>query len=214
MSLSTIFELIGYLGSLLVIVSMLMTSVVKLRIINTVGSIIFGIYALLIHSYPTAVLQLFLIIINVINLYKLFSVKKEFNVVKLSGNDLFAKHFLEQNNQDIKKYFPNFSTPEQTDTIYLVNSHSTCAGILIAATAQANPQSLLVKLDYTTPAYRDTSVAKFLFTYLESQGFSTFKVDDTNLVPAHEKYLKKMGFVKTTDFYEKNAATESNGGRK
>ena len=213
MSISTIFELIGYLGSLLVIVSMLMTSVVKLRIINTVGSVIFGVYALLIHSYPTAVLQLFLIIINVINLYKLFSVKKEFNVVKLPGNDVFAKHFLEQNAQDIKKYFPDFSEPDQSDTVYLINSHSTCAGILVAKTEPANPQTLFVKLDYTTPAYRDTSVAKFLFTYLEAQGLQTFKVAATNLVPAHEKYLKKMGFVKTADFYEKHT-TPSNGGTK
>ena len=205
MTLSTIFELIGYLGSLLVIVSMLMTSVVKLRIINTVGSVIFGIYALLIHSYPTAVLQLFLIIINVINLYKLFSVKKEFNVIELPGNDVFAKHFLEQNTQDIKNYFPDFSEPDQADTIYLVNSHSTCAGILIAKTDSANPQALLVKLDYTTPAYRDTSVAKFLFTHLESQGITNFKVTAANLVPAHEKYLKKMGFVKKEDFYEKHS---------
>ena len=43
-------ELIGYLGSLLIVVSMLMTSVVKLRIINTVGSVIFTGYALTIHS--------------------------------------------------------------------------------------------------------------------------------------------------------------------
>ena len=205
MTLSTIFELIGYLGSLLVIVSMLMTSVVKLRIINTIGSVIFGVYAILIHSYPTAVLQLFLIIINVINLYKLFSVKKEFNVVKLSGGDLFAKHFLEQNAQDIKKYFPDFSELEESDTVYLVNSHSTCAGILVARTETANPQTLFVKLDYTTPAYRDTSVAKFLFTYLEAQGLQTFRVAATNFVPAHEKYLKKMGFVIKEDFYEKHS---------
>ena len=214
MTISTIFELIGYLGSLLVIVSMLMTSVVKLRIINTIGSVIFGVYALLIHSYPTAVLQLFLIIINVINLYKLFSAKKEFNVVQLSGNDLFAKHFLEQNTQDIKKYFPDFSEPDQLDTVYLVNSHSTCAGILVAKTEPKSPQTLFVQLDYTIPAYRDTSVAKFLFTYLEAQGLQTFKVAATNLVPAHEKYLKKMGFVKTADFYEKHSRPSANGGTK
>ena len=71
MTIEIILELIGYLGSLLVIVSMLMTSVVKLRVINTVGSVIFCGYALAIHSYPTAAMQVCLIIINIINLYKL-----------------------------------------------------------------------------------------------------------------------------------------------
>ncbi len=59
-------EAFGYLGSFLVLVSMLMTSVMKLRIINTIGSTIFTIYALIIHSYPTAFMNFCLILINLI----------------------------------------------------------------------------------------------------------------------------------------------------
>ena len=40
MDTATIIELIGYLGSVLVLVSMLMTSVVRLRVINLIGSIL------------------------------------------------------------------------------------------------------------------------------------------------------------------------------
>ena len=47
-------ELVGYFASLLVLISLLMTSVVKLRVINMIGSLIFAVYALLICSYPTA----------------------------------------------------------------------------------------------------------------------------------------------------------------
>ena len=43
-------EMLGYLGSALVVASMLMSSVVKLRVINTIGSGIFAVYALIIHS--------------------------------------------------------------------------------------------------------------------------------------------------------------------
>ena len=42
MDAGTIVEIIGYLGSALVLVSMLMTSVIKLRIINLTGSVIFA----------------------------------------------------------------------------------------------------------------------------------------------------------------------------
>lgn len=38
MNTSMLIEMLGYLGSLLVVVSMLMSSVVKLRLVNTVGS--------------------------------------------------------------------------------------------------------------------------------------------------------------------------------
>ena len=42
-------EMVGYLGSALVVASMLMSSVIKLRVINTVGSGIFAAYALMIR---------------------------------------------------------------------------------------------------------------------------------------------------------------------
>ncbi|MCR5583870.1 MAG: YgjV family protein, partial [Lachnospiraceae bacterium] len=76
MTREMIWELIGYLGSLLVVVSLLMSSVIKLRIINTIGSLIFCLYALVIHSYPTAVMNAALVAINIWFLVKLINKDK------------------------------------------------------------------------------------------------------------------------------------------
>ena len=199
MTISTIFELIGYLGSLLVIVSMLMTSVVKLRIINTIGSVIFAAYALLIHSYPTAALQFALIIINIVNLRKLFNVKKEYSIVKSNSIENFTEHFLLENQNDIKKYFPDFS-PVNTDVcVYLICCHSDCAGILIGS--KFSDDSLLVALDYTTTAFRDTSVGKFLYTKLKEDGIKKLVVQKASA--GHEQYLLKMGFKKENESFIK-----------
>ena len=46
MTKELLIELFGYLGSFLVLISFLMTSVFKLRVINTIGSVIFMTYAL------------------------------------------------------------------------------------------------------------------------------------------------------------------------
>ena len=43
MNTSTIIEAVGYVGSALVLVSFLMTSVVKLRVVNAAGSLIFAV---------------------------------------------------------------------------------------------------------------------------------------------------------------------------
>lgn len=194
-----IIEIIGYVGSALVIVSMLMTSVVMLRVINTIGSVIFCTYALCIHSYPTAAMQVALIIINVINLRKLLNTKKEYSVIKLSGTDNFPKYFLEQNSNDIKKIFPEFSGPQNSDSIYLICCHSDCAGILVG---EANPDNTLsVTLDYTTPAYRDTSVGKFLYNELKEKGIK--KLTAKTSIDQHAKYLLKMGFTKKDSCFEK-----------
>ena len=103
-----ILELIGYTGSLLVIVSMLMTSVVKLRIINTIGSVIFCGYAIALHSYPNAAMQICLIIINMINLYKLNNTKKEYSAISTTAGDGFLAHFLFANGTDIKIFQNRF----------------------------------------------------------------------------------------------------------
>ena len=194
-----IVEIVGYIGSAMVIVSMLMTSVVKLRVINMTGSVIFGVYALCIHSYPTAAMQVALIIINAVNLYKLLSTKKEYSVVKMNSNDSFVSHFLKQNQDDIKKIFPEFNSIEQNDSVYIICCHSEGAGIFVASQNQDN--SLNVKLDYTTPAYRDTSVGAFLYSQLAEQGIKKLKAVSNNL--QHQKYLKKMGFTKSENDFVK-----------
>ena len=195
MDIKIILELIGYTGSLLVIVSMLMTSVVKLRIINTIGSVIFCGYALAIHSYPTAAMQVCLIIINIINLYKLNNTKKEYAAVGAKADDGFLSHFLFSNSEDIKKYFPDFSKPDSNDKIFIITCGETPAGVFIAE--DEGKDSLTIKLDYTTPAYRDCSAGKFLYTHLQQLGIK--KITAETKIPAHEKYLHKMGFLPDRD---------------
>ena len=105
---STVIEAIGYVGSVVVLISMLMTSVVRLRTINTIGSLVFTGYALMIHSYPTAALNFSLALINIYNLVKLYNNKKDYSVVKLRSDDAFVTYFLNLYKADIEKFFPAF----------------------------------------------------------------------------------------------------------
>lgn len=208
MDKQVLLELFGYLGSFLVIVSMLMTSVVKLRIINTVGSVIFCIYALCIHSYPTAAMQVCLIAINLFSLYKLNNTKKEYVAVSVKSHDGFISYFLNENNSDIKNFFPDFSMPEDNDRVYLIMCSGVPAGIFSASAAgiseSGSADALAVKIDYTIPAYRDCSAGKYMLSYLKAQGVK--KLTANTKVPSHAKYLSKMGFClnSANNMYEKN----------
>lgn len=101
-----IIELAGYLGSVLVVVSMLMSSVVKLRIINTAGSIISATYALIIQSYPLALMNICLIIINIYNLARLLRSNEPYDLVDVKTDDIFLTYFLHYYQQDIQNFFP------------------------------------------------------------------------------------------------------------
>lgn len=67
-------EIFGYLGTALVLVSMMMTSVKWLRIFNMSGAAITTIYAILCNTWPVAVLNAGLIVIHIV---KLIRMKKE-----------------------------------------------------------------------------------------------------------------------------------------
>ncbi len=65
-------EILGYLASALIAVSMIMVSVVRLRIINLLGSTLFIVYALLLPSVPVLIANLFIVAVNIWHLNKSF----------------------------------------------------------------------------------------------------------------------------------------------
>ena len=79
MNTAMLIEIFGYIGTILVVVSMLMSSMVKLRIVSTVGSTVSGIYAMISGALPLALMNVVIVIINVYNLIKISKEKKENN---------------------------------------------------------------------------------------------------------------------------------------
>jgi len=68
-----VIEWIGYLGSLILLLSYLMKSVNKLRIVGTFGCVVFLVYGWLDQSWPVVITNGAIILIN---LYYLFYPKK------------------------------------------------------------------------------------------------------------------------------------------
>lgn len=68
-------ELFGYLGTALVLLSMMMTEVEKLRWFNLAGSIVSMIYGACCGTWPTALLNFGLAIINIVQLIRLKKLK-------------------------------------------------------------------------------------------------------------------------------------------
>ena len=197
-------EVFGYLGSTLVVVSMLMASVVKLRVINTIGSIISGTYALIIGSFPLALMNICLIIINVYNLYKLLKTKQQFEIIKCNGADLFLKYFLNRYAKDIDVFFPCYELDEDAvDMAYIVCCNGNPAGVLVGK--DMGDGVMDVVLDYAVPAYRDCSVGTYLYANLSSFGVNKLMFTQ-NKSDAHIAYLTKMGFEEFEGEYIKELA--------
>ena len=124
-------EIFWYIGSFLVVFSMLMSSVIKLRIINTIGSVVSGIYALICGAFPLVLMNGCLIVINVYNLYKLLKTEQQYDMVESKKEDALLGYFLGKYYEDIKKYFPEFMLEATYDKAYVVCCNGNPAGVLL-----------------------------------------------------------------------------------
>ena len=195
----TILQLVGYFSTLLVLVSFLMTSVVKLRLVNLVGSGIFVVFALLTKSYPTAIMNIGICAINIYFLIRLMKAKHLTTMLPIELDNAYLKEFLKLYREDIKTYFPSFNTEEPgADTAYFVYYDMDPVGLTMGNKTQDG--ALDVLLDYTTPKYRDASVGRYLYPQLlGEEGFTALEF--RNVSDKHEKYLQKVGFHKEGDCY-------------
>ncbi len=201
MDLSMLIEMVGYLGSILVVVSMLMSSVMKLRVINTIGSGIFALYALIIHSYPTALMNVCLVTINIYNLVKLGRKDQSYDLIDAKSDDGLLNYILDYYRDDIRKFFPDFTGgPRVLDQAYVVCCNGNPAGVLLGAERENGVVD--VKLDYSVPAYRDCSVGKYLYSKLPAKGIHTLAYSEKES-ETHAAYLVKMGFARENGVYVK-----------
>jgi uncharacterized protein with PQ loop repeat len=68
-------ESVGYLASLIVLLSFLTSSVIRLRVINFTGCVLFVIYGILISAYPIAIINSIIAAIQVIFISKMLKKK-------------------------------------------------------------------------------------------------------------------------------------------
>ena len=195
----TIYELIGYLGSALVLISFMMTSVVRLRLFNMAGSLVTMIYGFMIHAYPTVVLNGALLVINVIHLLRVANHSDIYSLVPTNTEDPMYKYFLEYHGKDILKFFPDFDPNVEADEVYFICCNSVLASLLICR--RVSEYTVEILLDYSIPEYRDYSIGQYQFRQLTHKGYH--KAVFHGEYEKHTKYLTKMEFVKEGDDYVK-----------
>ncbi|HNW33368.1 MAG TPA: hypothetical protein PKM25_00410, partial [Candidatus Ozemobacteraceae bacterium] len=100
-------ETVGYLGSLLVAVSLSMQSVLRLRWINLVGAAFFSIYGGLIGAMPILLVNAYIAVMDAYYLWQIYRQSDFFTLEPLSEiGDLFFLRFMRFHEKDIVRFFP------------------------------------------------------------------------------------------------------------
>ena len=189
-------EWIGYIASLIVLISLVMSSVKKLRWINMIGSIIFAVYGVLIKSYPVAVMNLGIVLVNIYYLVQLYGKKDLFKLIPITDN-AYLNHFMDVYKKDMSQFIDlSFDLTNKDLTRFFVSRNTVPAGLFIGRKIENDTFEIIV--DYTTPAYRDFKMAEFLFKnqkeVFHEQGYKTLLSKPGQ--ETHRAYLEKIGFKK------------------
>lgn len=75
--LADVYEIIGFLGAFLVLVSFLLKDIKWIRIVNVVGALLFTVYGFSTQTWATAFMNLALIIVHIFYLVKMHIDKKK-----------------------------------------------------------------------------------------------------------------------------------------
>ena len=187
----------GYLASLIVVFSLTRTSVKKLWIINGIGAIAFIIYACIVHAYPAALMNLGALIIDVVQLWRLYHVKSSFELVKADCDSDYFKWFVSKHTDDLKKFAFNDTYLSAEHLFYFVRDNEVAG--LLGYNQKDGKADIIV--DYVTAKFRDCRIGRYFFgkehEYFRSQGINAFTAHTTN--PDHENYLKQLDFLRTSD---------------
>ena len=193
-------QIIGYGGSFLIALSLSMKSISRLRKINLIGASTFAFYGFLMGAYPVLILNSFISIVDIYYLFQMQRKKDYFELLPIRTNQSpFLLRFLEYHREDIKRFFPDFNFDTEKDyLIAFVLRNLMPVSLFIAKKEEG--ETLRICLDYSIPAYRDRQNAHYL--YHRGQDFFKnlnyrFLVTCSD-IPAHQKYLQKIGFQKDT----------------
>ncbi|RKN13719.1 hypothetical protein D7147_30160 [Micromonospora musae] len=202
-------ELFGWLGSAVLVWSLLQTRILRLRAFNLVGCLILIGYNATLRVWPMVGLNVVLAVINVWYLRRMLATRHDeatYQVVEVGVHDQFLAHTLRVHAADIARFNPGFHWPPADDqpagaarrSAFLVVRADEVVGVVLAH-AEAHDVAQ-IDLDYVTQRFRDFTPGEFVYRrsrLFTDRGFRRVVSPRGMVAP----YYHRLGFRRTGDAY-------------
>ncbi len=193
-------EALGWVGSAVLVVSLLQTQLLRLRLINLVGCVILIGYNATLSVWPMVGLNVVLAAVNVTYLWRMLRTRHDaaaFTVLEVDPGETYLRHLLRIHEEDIRVFNPGFVHDPSADQLAcLVLRGEETVGVVLARDAGAGVAQ--VHLDWVTPRYRDLSPGEFVYRTSDvftSHGFRRV-LSPQGMVSSH---YERLGFRPAED---------------
>lgn len=188
-------EVVGWTGSAILVISLLQARVLRLRLINLLGSLVLLVYNAIVEVWPMVGLNAVLSLINIVYLWKMLRARHDaeaYTVLEVATDDRYLEHVLAVHGTDITRYNPGFRHDAADEhSAYLVLQGDETVGVVLVRDAGRGTAEVV--LDWVTPSHRDFSPGEFVYResgLFRQQGFERV------ISPAGMKnpYYGRVGF--------------------
>lgn len=187
-------EALGYVASFIILVSLTMKSIVRLRWINAAGSLLFVAFAVLTRSVPTVVMNVGIIAIDLFYVFRMSRIRSDYRMVHAERHGAFLEFFYERHRGEIDAIFGEEAFAEATNFSWFVVNDE-IAGLF--AWKETTPTECRILIDFVTRRYRDTKIGRYFFEDrspgFREKGYALFRY--LNVGEPHWAYLRKIGFT-------------------
>lgn len=158
-------DIVGWGGSLVLIISLMQTRLLRFRIVNTVGCVLLVVYNSLMHVWPMVGVNVVLCLVNLWFIVRLLRERHDdsvYEVVHVRPDDDFLRHVLRVHEGDVLTFNPEFiHDPFDADqTAFLILKGDETVGVVLLSVTERKARILL---DYVTPRHRDFSPGEFVW---------------------------------------------------
>jgi len=213
MDAATWLEVLGWTGSAILVWSLLQSRILRLRLINFVGSALLVAYNLVLQVWPMVALNAVLAVINLVYLRRLLTSRHDeasYEILEVAPDEVYARHFLRRHASDVAAFNSHLDADrlaldgriDLTDgtplRMFLVLRGTETVGVVALRPAPGGTG--IVELDYVTERYRDFTPGEFVFrrgATLAAQGFTHIQVPEAMAAP----YYERIGFTRHGDTF-------------
>ena len=195
----SIWEVVGWVGSALVVISLMVPSVRRFRWLNFIGSAIATVYNGIFEIWPFFAMNLIIAIIDVywiIRLERGARQHKDYTMVPIGHDEPYLERFLDAHAKDVHKWYPKYlrDVPGVDREAFLVLHEDETIGAVIVE-PHGDGADLLV--DFVTPRFRDFTPGRFIYGeggLAERLHVTELRIPDGNALDI--AYFEAMGFTK------------------
>lgn len=193
-------DIVGWLGSALLIYSVMQARVLRFRVLNLAACVVLTGFNAALEIWPMVAMNVALMVINAWHIRALVTTRHDtesYAVLEVGGQDEYLRHVLQVHEVDILKFQPDlvWDGAAEGNVAFILQRGDETVGVVLL---HVEGSIATVLLDYVTPRYRDFSPGQFVWRnsdVLAGRGL-TRVVTSPRMVGA---YYQRLGFTPRAD---------------